>query len=268
MRKMNIHEIQKVSLEILKDVHEFCISNHINYTLFGGTLIGAIRHNGFIPWDDDVDIAMPRPDYERFIREYKSKKGYKLKARQICSCDLAFARVCEMHQTFVDSDLLPWTDEKTGIWIDVFPLDGAEDDIEYVKKKSLLVTNYWKKSLSYRSAKVSIKNVKSPTQFMKQLVKKVFCSHDVISTWIDLCKETDYNTANYYSNYSVGLYGIKEYCEKRVLDNFVLHKFENLDFYIMAGYDLSLKSKYGDYMKLPPKEKQVSNHENNLYYWR
>jgi len=64
VEKLNLSGIQQSSLKVLKDVHRFCVSNDINYTLFGGTLIGAIRHHGFIPWDDDIDIAMPRPDYD------------------------------------------------------------------------------------------------------------------------------------------------------------------------------------------------------------
>ena len=71
MKEMTIQEIQQVTLEILKDVHEFCVDNNIRYSLSGGTLLGAIRHNGFIPWDDDADIQLPRPDYDRFIRTYQ-----------------------------------------------------------------------------------------------------------------------------------------------------------------------------------------------------
>ena len=71
MREMALKEIQQVSLDILKDVHQFCINNGIHYSLCYGTLLGAIRHNGFIPWDDDIDIMMPRPDYDRFVNTYK-----------------------------------------------------------------------------------------------------------------------------------------------------------------------------------------------------
>ena len=83
MKEMNIQEVQHISLELLKEVHEFCVENDVKYTLFSGTLIGAIRHHGFIPWDDDLDIAMPRPDYEKFIHSFKSKKGNKLFTREM-----------------------------------------------------------------------------------------------------------------------------------------------------------------------------------------
>ena len=131
---MTSKEVQQVSLDILRDVHTFCVQNGIRYSLQGGSLLGAIRHEGFIPWDDDIDIIMPRPDYERFCSSYKSSKNYKLICKGNDVCYLLFARVCDMENTYVNSDLCPWTNQKTGVWIDVFPADGAEDDINEAKK--------------------------------------------------------------------------------------------------------------------------------------
>ena len=74
MQELTLKELQQVSLDIIKDVHSFCVNNNITYSIAYGTLIGALRHKGFIPWDDDVDIVMPRPDFERFCREYRSDK--------------------------------------------------------------------------------------------------------------------------------------------------------------------------------------------------
>ena len=70
MQELTLKELQQASLDILKDVHSFCEANQIQYSIAYGTLIGALRHKGFIPWDDDVDIVMPRPDFERFCKIY------------------------------------------------------------------------------------------------------------------------------------------------------------------------------------------------------
>ena len=74
MKEMTLRELQLFALEILKDVHQFCTQNNIKYSLYAGTLLGAIRHQGFIPWDDDIDIVMPRDDYNRFCQTYQSER--------------------------------------------------------------------------------------------------------------------------------------------------------------------------------------------------
>ena len=114
MKEMTLNEIQNVSLEILKDFHKFCVKNNLTYSLDSGTLIGAIRHQGFIPWDDDIDVIMPRKDYDILCKTYRSEKGYKIISNINQSSFIFFARICEMDKTVVYTDL-PWYKEETGV---------------------------------------------------------------------------------------------------------------------------------------------------------
>ena len=137
MKEMTLQEVQNVSLDILKDVHDFCEANHINYSLAYGTLLGAIRHKGFIPWDDDVDILIPRPDFNRFCESFQSSKGYKLYRPEDPENFMVFARVCDNERTWVKTSR-PWAAEKTGVWIDIFPLEGLpneENDFQRMVRK-------------------------------------------------------------------------------------------------------------------------------------
>ena len=99
MKEMTLREVQLFGLEILKDVHHFCTLNGIRYSLAYGTLLGAIRHKGFIPWDDDIDIVMPRPDYEKFCKTFKSDAGYDIFSPVEGDCYLGYARVCDLKRT-------------------------------------------------------------------------------------------------------------------------------------------------------------------------
>ena len=151
MKEMTLRELQLFSLEIMKEVHQFCVKNHIVYSLLDGSLIGAIRHQGFIPWDDDIDIILRRPDFERFWKTFKSDR-YKLKYREKDSdCMVPFARVYDDKKTTIRTQA-PWCKDEVGVWIDVIPADCViEDNVEFGKYYDK-TRRLWLKSASARTA--------------------------------------------------------------------------------------------------------------------
>ena len=270
MKKMTTEDIQQHSLQILKDVHDYCVKNQINYTLFGGTLIGAVRHHGFIPWDDDIDIAMPRPDYDRFVRSYQSKKGYQVFARerQGGKVYLAYARVCDLKSTYVRAESFPWSDYKTGVWIDVFPLDGMPSE-EDAKKHTAKANKLFRMTNRARGIMAAL-NARGKESIFVYRIKTVGW-HMLLpyyKRWdelIRLCKQYDFDSSEFYSNISFGGYGMKEYCRKDVLNKYVLMPFEDENFFVMDGYDYALRLKYGDYMTPPPLQSQIPQHRSDYY---
>ena len=102
MNYLSVKEIQDVLLRIMKYVHTFCVENDIKYSLEGGTLIGAIRHKGYIPWDDDIDIAMPRPYYDKFVKEFIDTDEFKLFTPERNNSYINYARVCDIKNTIGD----------------------------------------------------------------------------------------------------------------------------------------------------------------------
>lgn len=272
MREMTLKDIQNVSLDILKDIHEFCVENNIKYTLFAGTLIGAVRHKGFIPWDDDLDIALPRPEYEKFIKSYRSKNKYCLFAREQQGRDvyISFARVCEVEKTYVDTSYWPWTKEKTGVWIDVFPLDGANFDMKGAMRFSYKNKIIWRLGGWQRKTYTSIRFSKGLLGKVRWVCSKIVFSlyHGLIDKHIALCKTIPFDKADNYSNWSWAGFGMREYYETSAFSGYHLCPFEDSKFYVMDGYDGALRAKYGNYMELPPVEERTPRHNENKYYWK
>lgn len=273
MKKMSNTDIQNVCLEIMKDIHQFCQNNNIRYTLYGGSLIGAIRHNGFIPWDDDLDIAMPREDYERFIKSYQSAKGYSVLYRNTISDNsvyISYARVCEFNKTVVKQKTM-WTKHQTGIWIDVFPLDSLENDIEQCKNRLNRIKQQAKKGIVLRHAL-------SPLRNLSNMKRKIICIFSKIKVFFyksnpydvitEISKELDWDATEYFGNIVFTAYGIKERHHKSVLESYKLVTFEDTKFFIMSGYDEALSDKFGDYMTPPPMEKRYAKHNSYDYYWK
>ena len=146
-RELSLEEIQNESLRMLSIIDQFCIENGIQYSLGYGALIGAIRHKGFIPWDDDIDLIMTRPNYLRFVSLFNKDKtinrDLKLFAPELDNSYYNITHICDMRRTRVRK-YYQWTDEDTGIWIDVFPIDSLpEDGGKQLRDQSKLCFDVW-----------------------------------------------------------------------------------------------------------------------------
>lgn len=126
-KQLTTEEVKKMNLDILSVVADFCEKNGLRYWLYYGTLIGAIRHNGYIPWDDDIDIIMPRPDYEKFLKSFNQTSGSKyqvIEDRITPGYHTTFAKV-HNPKTIIESEFS--NEMAFGVFIDIFPFDGVKD---------------------------------------------------------------------------------------------------------------------------------------------
>ncbi len=275
MRKlMTLKEMQDLELEILKDFHQFCVTHDLTYSLDGGTLIGAIRHKGFIPWDDDVDVVMPRPDYDRLCATYQSD-SFRLKCfENDNNCSIGFARIYDFKRTGFKT-LLPWCkDKKVGLWIDIFPADGAPDE-------DTKLNNLYQEVLRLRSQTLQMRFTKSPFFFEKGLrynlgllKRKLLtgnarrladCTRQLIST----AKTYDFGSTSRFASFTIiGKPTEHTHCSMKAWDHSLLVDFEDTQLYVMEGYDEFLRVFFGDYMQLPPPEERVPKQQSYIkFYW-
>ena len=268
MKEISFEEIREICLDIMQDVHEFCVENNIRYSLGCGSLIGAVRHKGFIPWDDDIDVLMPRPDYERFCDTYQSSKGYECMYYPKHEYWSAYAKVCDNKRTYVHSPF-PIGKEQIGIWIDILPIDGAEDNEDLFSKHADEALCRYNQLQRLRS----LRKLLNGGLFIK-------CFYYLYSYWkheninketkkyISCCKRISFGLTQHVAIYTTPLLGAPRHHQYEAFKEYTLVPFENKSFYIIKGYDHYLTNIYGDYMKLPPVEKRVKTHHMHQYYWR
>ena len=258
MKEITINELKKIALSILIDVSKFCDNNGLTYYLCGGTLLGAIRHHGFIPWDDDIDIYMPRNDYEKFLNLYKSndykvfcwkmQKDYYLPSAKVIDC-----RTC-LFETKCKSV------ENIGVFIDIFPLDGLSNNINISKK--ILTKNAQKMRLNMFTIMTIDTFLKKTLQFF---VKMIFSSRF-------LCKQIEKQSRKYdfenseYVGVAFGYYGSREIMPKYIFESTTKVEFEGKLFSAPLHYDEYLTRLYGNYMELPSKDKQITHHSFKAYW--
>jgi lipopolysaccharide cholinephosphotransferase len=263
MKKIGLEEQKRIQLEMLVDFDRFCTEHQLRYYLHCGTLLGAVRHQGYIPWDDDIDVSMPRWDYEQFIRLYNEQRvnpDYEvISFLQNPDFYLPFAKLIHRRTQLaeaVDSDL------KLGIYLDIFPLDNMGDTKEeakrlfdevYVLRQKLIVQNL--KLIKERSL---YKNI--AIFFMKLFAGKNK-RRGLIRQIDEKCRKYESEKIGRYIAVNCAAnYGEKEIMPGEWYEDYIVVPFEEYRFRIPAGYDGNLKQFYGDYMKLPPEEKRKSHH--------
>jgi len=256
-------ELKRIELGILRDVARFCEKHGIRYFLSGGTLLGAVRHKGFIPWDDDVDIAMLRPDYERFLREYRSER-YTIRSLETDGYVAAFAKVIDT-KTIVEENEISL--KGLGVWLDVFPLDGSPSK-NYNPHRSP-AWRFWKKAIRFRNLPFS-----GPERTRKQRIGILlsaplrFLSNRFLVGRLRLIAMRHSIKDAPFIGCLVGPYP----CARELLPRSVFKgedaivSFEGDSFRTMPGWREYLTSLYGDYMTPPPPEKRESTHRFKAWW--
>ena len=267
-------EIQREALEILQTVHDYCEKEGITYSLAYGTLIGAIRHKGFIPWDDDIDIIMPRPDYERFVRSF-SAPGLKIVSEHDKDYYLNYCRVYDTVKTGSRTILPVGKDGDGGVWVDVFPADGVSDDKEEFAGNVGRVKKNWMMQLRFRYSLASLRDILRTCSFKDILIlvaiklsgqgrKKLDDNNRSIR---QNAVRIPYGSTRHWSQLCVLDDGVRNYQLCEDFEETMDAGFEGRTFKIMKGYDRVLRNIYGDYMQLPPESQRYPKHGFVTIFW-
>jgi len=263
MRKITrIEDMKLIQLDIMDKIHIFCEENNISYCLSHGSLLGAVRHKGYIPWDDDIDIFMKRDDYEKFCKEFPLYQNiYNLKLANT-DTEVYYGRA--MSKVFDDRTILMEPnyigDDNLGVNIDIWPLDGAPSDSTQ-RKKHLKRIEFIKKIFYGRIVRAS--DCKGLHQKIIHFLLLPLSSKKLVHKIIYLQKQYPFNSSDLVSCY-VDPY--KKFFRREWFSDRVLVPFEDRKYYIPVNAHEILSELYGDYMQLPPFEKQQPHHLVNVYW--
>lgn len=258
-----LSHIQEKLLLMLEWFHCYCAENSISYYIAGGTMIGAMRHSGFIPWDDDIDVVIPRPEYNRLIEMMDNKpiNGYLFESPYTGNSDYLFpySKLYDTSTTLIEKSHIVC---KRGLYIDIFPLDGLGDEFTLAKKN---FTAYDKKHMFLKTRSCSIRKersfYKNASIIVSRMIPGFLFNDKKYSIQID---EIAQKIAPYESTYVanlMGTYRFKEIVKHTLFGKPTLYKFENIEVFGPEKYDDYLSSIYGNWRELPPEEKRKTTHD-------
>jgi lipopolysaccharide cholinephosphotransferase len=264
LSKEDVEKLKKIQLEILKEFINICTELKLNYYAIGGTALGAIRHHGFIPWDDDIDICMPRPDYEIFIN-----KGQKLLSTNlfiqtnVTDHDYPnnFAKIRDSSTTYIELTVKN-INMNHGVFIDIFPIDGVCNNyFQRIIFKTINLIYTMRISRVFYMPKDKYNQSTKGKLFLifSRIVTAPFSLKNIILKRDKLLKKYGFNSCETVANYC-GAWGDKEIFPKHYFGSGAIMKFEGIEILVPEKYKLLLYDVYGDYMQLPPKEERIAHH--------
>ena len=258
MDDCKLKQLQDIELDILTIFDKFCQAHSICYSLFAGTALGAVRHKGFIPWDDDVDVFMDLKNYDRFISLWRENpvEGYYLQAADDKQSHINHTKI-RKDGTILASQNEMKTKGHHGIWIDIFPFYKVPVDENKRKQFNRIayIRILFTRNHIPEKASVLIKTA----AIISRITPK--CLKEMIRTGAEksLRQFDDLNAEFEYEDISAAIW-MNKYYPSTMFDKYTSISFNSHDFQIVADYKKMLEIKYGDYMQLPPLEERVCKH--------
>lgn len=264
---VNLTELKEILTEELLAFARYCDEKGLRYYLCGGTLLGAIRHQGFIPWDDDIDVAMPREDYERFIdltaggmTERYAVQSYKTTRDHA----YPFVKIYD-RKTVLIEDRYRRTSEG-GVFIDVFPVDGIPESMDAYRKRLVSIKILRKLNTYAGTSVVHSKTVlRTILRIVLVAIAKTIGTR-FFNRRIDRIARECKLEGSRHCGVMVWGYGERERVETASFLPVATATFEGHEFSIPQGYDQYLASLYGDYMTPPPEPMRVTHHDFKVYW--
>lgn len=264
MDKTLLRRVQLTQLEIAREIKRVCEENDIRFFLLGGTYLGAVRHQGFIPWDDDMDLGMLRGEYEKFCRIAPEKLGpdYCLQTWYTePNYGLPFGKVMKRGTVYLESKKSRRLQEN-GIYVDIFPFDSVPQDLQQRQKLAKHLLRLYRLRLMKCGYKPWMEEDKvlwhKRLGYLFYQFQALFCGKQALARDYDALAEAqpDTDTVSEQSGMAQPLYVRREWCE-----DLVNYTFEGEQFPAPRAYDEFLTIYYGDYMQLPPEDQRENRHQ-------